>query len=115
MSLKPTKVNPVCLLLNSFLASCDFCRLLIIFANSLDPDQDQQIGSILFDTLIVHVFGKELYKELILKKADHSLPSMQRVKMLTKKEYINNFQEVLKQIVTQTRANSKRNLIHMHA
>ena len=24
-----------------FLASCDFCRLLIIFANSLDPDQDR--------------------------------------------------------------------------
>ena len=24
------------------LASCDFCRLLITFANSLDPDQDQQ-------------------------------------------------------------------------
>ena len=29
--------------LNSFLASGDFCHLLIIvFANSLDPDQDQQ-------------------------------------------------------------------------
>ena len=27
----------------SFLASGDFCRLLITFANSLDPDQDQQI------------------------------------------------------------------------
>ena len=30
--------------LNDFfqIASCDFCRLLIIFTNSLDPDQDQQ-------------------------------------------------------------------------
>ena len=27
---------------NSFLASDDFCRLLITFANSLDPDQDRQ-------------------------------------------------------------------------
>ena len=27
---------------NSSLASGDFCRLLITFANSLDPDQDQQ-------------------------------------------------------------------------
>ena len=27
---------------NSFLTSGDFCRLLITFANSLDPDQDQQ-------------------------------------------------------------------------
>ena len=26
----------------SFLASCDFCLLLIIFANSMDPDQDRQ-------------------------------------------------------------------------
>ena len=27
---------------NSCLASGDFCRLLITFANSLDPDQDRQ-------------------------------------------------------------------------
>ena len=27
---------------NSYLASSDFCRLLIAFANSLDPDQDRQ-------------------------------------------------------------------------
>ena len=27
---------------NSFLASSDFCRLLITFANNLDPDQDRQ-------------------------------------------------------------------------
>ena len=30
------------LLYNSFLDSGDFCCLLINFANSLDPDQDQQ-------------------------------------------------------------------------
>ena len=27
---------------NPFLASGDLCRLLVVFANSLDPDQDQQ-------------------------------------------------------------------------
>ena len=27
---------------NSFLASSDFCHLLIAFVNSLDPDQDPQ-------------------------------------------------------------------------
>ena len=30
------------LMVNSFLASKDFCRLLITFANSLYPDQAQQ-------------------------------------------------------------------------
>ena len=30
------------LILNSLLASSDFCHLLIIFANSVDPDQDQE-------------------------------------------------------------------------
>ena len=31
------------LYLNPFLAYGDFCRLLIPFANSLDPDQDQKL------------------------------------------------------------------------
>ena len=30
------------IVLNSFLASSDFCHLLITVANGLDPDQDQQ-------------------------------------------------------------------------
>ena len=30
------------LAVNSFLASGDYCRLRLTFANSLDPDQDQQ-------------------------------------------------------------------------
>ena len=30
------------ILVNSFLADCDFSCLLITFANSLDPDQDRQ-------------------------------------------------------------------------
>ena len=33
-------------LFNSFLASSDFCNLLITFANSLDPDQDRQNVSV---------------------------------------------------------------------
>ena len=49
---------------NSFLASSNFCRLLIIFANSLNPDQDQQnVGPDLdpiFLTLIV--FLKEIFE-----------------------------------------------------
>ena len=61
-------------LFNSLLASGDFCRLVITFENSLDPDQDQQyvknIGTDLdpnhYDTLIV--FLKELFeKKSILK------------------------------------------------
>ena len=33
------KQNPV---LNSFLASGDFCHLVVTFAKSLDPDKDRQ-------------------------------------------------------------------------
>ena len=46
---KVLKVNPPTLAcLNSFPASGDFCRLLITFANSLDPDQARQnIGPVL--------------------------------------------------------------------
>ena len=47
-----------------------WCRLLIAFANSLDPDQAQQMPYLiwikLFDTLMV--FLKESFKKLILKK-----------------------------------------------
>ena len=40
---------------NSFLASGDFCHLLIIFANSLDPDQDQQnVGPDLDQNCLTH-------------------------------------------------------------
>ena len=36
------RLYKVCSDFNSFLASGGFCHLLIAFANSLDPDQDQQ-------------------------------------------------------------------------
>ena len=56
---------------NYFLASGDFCHLLITFANSLDPDQDRQrVRSDLdpnrSDTLIV--FPKEFFEKVNLKK-----------------------------------------------
>ena len=70
--------------INSFLASSDFYRLLIIFANSLDPAQDRQnvwiqrtSGSKPFDTLIV--FPKELFKTVHLDD-NKTCPSIQRVK-----------------------------------
>ena len=37
-----SKHNVTCLPSKTILASGDFCRLLITFANSLDPDQDRQ-------------------------------------------------------------------------
>ena len=47
---------------NSSLASCDFCHLLITFANSLDPDQDRQnIGAVL-QTLILN-FEKKVSRQ----------------------------------------------------
>ena len=39
-----------------FLASSDFCQLLITFANSLDPDQDQQnVGPDLDSNRLTHL------------------------------------------------------------
>ena len=38
--IKNTTVLKICIY--SFLANSDICRLLITFAHSLDPDQDQQ-------------------------------------------------------------------------
>ena len=51
---------------NSFFASGDFCRLLITYANSLDPDQDRQNGSKPFDTLIV--FLNDLFQKVNFEK-----------------------------------------------
>ena len=54
-------------MVNSLPASGKFCRLLITFANSLDPDQDlQKVGPDLdpnlFDTLIV--FLKDFFEKV---------------------------------------------------
>ena len=72
---------------NSVLASGDFCHLLIFFANSLDPDQDQQnVGPDLDPNCLSDSVQKKFFlKNLILKKVSRQqqkhekLPSMQRV------------------------------------
>ena len=58
-------------LFNSFPASGDFCRLLIIFANSFDPDQDRQdVGPDLDpNCLTLTVFLKDFFLKIILKKS----------------------------------------------
>ena len=56
---------------NSYLASGDFCRLLITFANSLDPDQDRQKVSPDLDpnSLTLLAFLKDFF--LLLLSADN--------------------------------------------
>ena len=53
------------LMSNSFLASHDFFRLLITFANHLDPEQGQQIDSLYLDPncLTLIVFLKEFFEK----------------------------------------------------
>ena len=65
---------------NSFPASGDFCRLLITFANSLDPDQARQnVGSDLDpNCLILWWYSWKIFlKKLILKKINRLQKSMQ--------------------------------------
>ena len=57
---------------NAFLASGDICRLMLIFANSLDPDQAlQDIGPDLDPNclLLCWYSGKNFLKKLILQKS----------------------------------------------
>ena len=59
-------ISYVLTVLNSFLASSEFCRLQITFVNSLDPDQDRNyVGPDLdpnwFDTITV--FLKEHFEK----------------------------------------------------
>ena len=68
--------------LNYFLATGDFCHLLINYANSLDPDQDRQNNSGFkpFETLMV--FLKVFFflsKTLILSSQQTTIPSKQKV------------------------------------
>ena len=75
--------------INSFLDSSKFCRLLIIFTNSLDPDRDSECqsrpGSKPFDTLIVVL--KEFFEKVNVEKKvsrrqqkHEMITNMQRVK-----------------------------------
>ena len=54
--------------LNSFPARGDFCRLLITFANSLDPDQARQNVGPDLDPNFLHmmVFMKDLFEKVNL-------------------------------------------------
>ena len=59
--------------INSLNASHNFCHLLITYANSLDPDQDQQnVGPDLDQNCL---FRKNMNNQI-----NGKLPSMQRVK-----------------------------------
>ena len=64
---------PIGTLFNSFLASSDFCQLLVTFANRLDPDQDQQnVDPDLDRNCLTHqiVFLKGFFKVHFKKSAD---------------------------------------------
>ena len=43
--------------INSFPANGDFCRLLIIFANSLDPYQARQMSGLIWVHTVLHSDG----------------------------------------------------------
>ena len=75
--------------LNSFPTSSNFCRLLITFANSLDPDQARQnVGPDLDPNYLTLwwyswkiCFWKKFKKNILRRQKKHAkLPSMQRVK-----------------------------------
>ena len=70
-----------------FNSSCNFYRLLISFANSLDPDQEQQyVGPDLDPNCLTQiVFMKEFYEKVNFEKKasrqlkHEKLPSMQSI------------------------------------
>ena len=69
LSAPETLIENLVVATNSFLASSNFCRQLITFTNSLDPDQNEQnvfqrSGSKLFDTLIAVL--KEFFEKVNL-------------------------------------------------
>ena len=74
---------------NSFLSSCDFCRILIAFENSLDPDQDLQnvsrSRSKPFDTFSPFVFLIDLSEKSRLQQKLHEQKhSIQRFELWLK-------------------------------
>ena len=90
-------LTPENTILNSFLASGDFCHLLIFFANSLELDQDRQNASPdlypnCLTPLIVFLkdlLEKSFFNKVSRRKQKHEkLPSMQVDKIpLDKKKY----------------------------
>ena len=71
----------------SYSTSVDFCRLLVTFANSLDPDQARQNVQPDLDPNCLMVFLKDFFFKKLIKikicrqqKKHAKLPSRQRVK-----------------------------------
>ena len=58
--------------LNSFLASGEFYSLLITFANSLDPEQDQQNAGLDQNPNHLIVFLKEFMETVNFEKSQHT-------------------------------------------
>ena len=73
-----------CAIMNCFFASGDFCRLLITFVNSLDPDKT--------DTLIVFLkeFLKKVKFEKVCRRQQKHEKIIQRAKILVSLYDINN-------------------------
>ena len=65
---------------NSFPASGNFCRLLITFANSLDPDQARQNVGPDVDPNCLTLKNPQMTKKKKKKKKHAKLPNVQRVK-----------------------------------
>ena len=81
-------------------ASGDFCFLLIIFANSLDPDQGRQnVGPDLVSNLLTLIFLEEIFlKKFVLKivsKRQQSIKNHQAYKELMKNNAVDTVKPVL--------------------
>ena len=63
-----------------FLASGDFCHLLITFAKGLDAAQDEQIVSPDLDTNCLIVLLKHFFNKLILKEESVATPQLNECK-----------------------------------
>ena len=74
------------ILLNSFLASSDFCSLLKTFLNSLDPDQDGQCSWKIFKLLLKKVSRHRRKPEI--------LPSMLKLKCQSWGKYTTKLGEI---------------------
>ena len=73
--------------MNFFLVSGDICRLLITFANSMDPNQARQngghdLGAMLIDTQ--NVFLRDSFENVCLLKSAEDKENAQHAKSLTK-------------------------------
>ena len=71
----------------SFLASGDFCYLLISFANSLDPDQDRQnVGPDLFLNCLTRWFLREFFENVYFEKSQKTTTKPSKITQHAKTE-----------------------------